>query len=113
MKLTQDLKGLASELIYPFVKLEKMQLCENCHEWHRLTIWDKCRNCYIDCLVEMERDYKTTSHTIGDAESMTWGRENKTALEWREICGELAGPFINYQDNQLRRIEEDITSLFT
>ena len=113
MKLTQDLKGLASELIYPFVKLEKINVCENCYEWHRLTIWDKCRNCYIDALIEMEQTYRTTSHLIRDHESLEDARKLHHPIKWQELTRDLAGPFINYQDNQLRRIEEDITSLFT
>jgi len=113
MKLTHDLKGLASELIYPFVKLQKMQTCENCTNTERLIIWGQCRQCYIDSLHEMETTYKTTSHLIGDDECMTKGRAQHTAIRWREICEELATLFITYQDNQLRRIEEDIRSLFT
>jgi hypothetical protein len=111
-KLGQDLKGLACELIYPNVHLATMQPCEDCQGMHRLTIWSKCRQCYIEALLHDEEARNATTLTIMDAECMDGGRKQHTAIDWKTKCKDIAPVFIQFQSEQLRRIDEDVRSIY-
>ncbi len=97
--LTEDMKSLASDLIYPATRAHR-QNCEQCGDYTPVTWYEQCKECYGRSLHQME-EWNTTSGLFHEMPYFVGLARNPlfSSHDIMNMKKHYAIAFINYQQN--------------